>query len=81
MHSNLFKDGNKTAFPIANGQMQVTFGLTLNQIVDVEDANEYAILNVWVRQVILMFNFFVLLIIMSHSNCSSPTSRWELGAP
>ena len=51
LHSYLFGGGNLTFFPIPNGQVMVKLGLTLNQVVDIEEANEHVILNAWIRQV------------------------------
>ena len=50
LHNYLFREGNLTAFPVANGQVKVKIGLTLNQVVDVEEINEVVVLNVWIRQ-------------------------------
>ena len=50
LHSYLFPNGSLTSFPIANGQIRVTMGLTLNQIVDVEETEEALVMNIWIRQ-------------------------------
>eukprot|EP00795_Rhopilema_esculentum_P010806 gene10806-19611_t len=53
LHKDLHKDGISLLLPEEEGAIRranVTIGLTLNQLVDVEETNEHVILNAFIRQ-------------------------------
>lgn len=51
LHNDLFRNGSGSSFPNLNGPVNVTFGLTLQSVVDIRESGEAIILSAYVRQV------------------------------
>lgn len=53
MHRDLFGNKKKLNFPFPtdNEVLEVKIGLSLIQVVDVEEINEAIVINAWIRQV------------------------------
>ena len=53
LHSDLFKNRNRTFMPRLEKQINVSFGINLISIIDFEASNEAIVLNAFIRQVCL----------------------------